>query len=111
MTGAGETAPGAQLAGLVLSSDERAADEAAVGGKAANLARLTGAGLQVPPYFAVGTEAFQAFLSSYRDDPRSTLLRLQLDSLPRSLGGAQVIFQLGDVEVVDLPPSTLDEEQ
>jgi len=48
--------------------------------------------------------AFEAFHGAYREDPRSTLLRLQLDALPRSLGGARVVFQLGDdVEVVNLP--------
>ena len=57
-------------------------------------------------------EAFQAFLGAYRDDPLSTLMRLQLDTLPRTLEGARVVFQLGeDVEVVDLPPTVPDEDR
>ncbi|MEM7310516.1 MAG: SO_0444 family Cu/Zn efflux transporter [Planctomycetota bacterium] len=57
-------------------------------------------------------EAFEAFLGAYRADPGSTLLRLQLDSLPRSLKGARVVFQLGDeVEVVNMPPFAMDEDQ
>ena len=51
-------------------------------------------------------EAFQAFIEAYRDDPRSTILRLQLDMLPRSLGGARIVFDLGeDIDIVNLPPS------
>ena len=55
--------------------------------------------------------AFQSFLKAYQEDPKSTLLRMQLDTLPRSLKGARVIFQLGeDVDIVNLPPSIPDEE-
>ena len=60
----------------------------------------------------VRAAAFLAFLEAYRADPASTLLRLQLDALPRSLNGARVVFQLGDdVEVVNLPPSFVGEER
>ena len=47
------------LPDLLLPADPRAVEEAHTGGKGMNLARLQGAGLEVPPFFVVGTGAFR----------------------------------------------------
>lgn len=52
---------------LVLPSAPDALREAAVGGKAMNLARLTAAGLRVPPFFVVGTRAFRRAVEPVRE--------------------------------------------
>src|SRR2546423_13399584 len=43
---------------------EEATSVATVGGKGANLGRLTAAGFRVPSGFTVSTEAYQAFIES-----------------------------------------------
>jgi pyruvate,water dikinase len=62
---------------LVVPLDDAAADLEAVGGKGASLARLARAGLPVPAGFHVTTEAYRAFVSTFRDaidpgDPERT---------------------------------------
>lgn len=56
-----------QQDGLVAATDPRALVEAEVGGKALNLARLAAAGFRVPPFFAVSTRAFRAFVEPLED--------------------------------------------
>ncbi|MBF8190886.1 pyruvate, phosphate dikinase [Nonomuraea sp. K274] len=52
----------------VLPFDDAAADLATVGGKGASLARLARAGLPVPGGFHITTDAYRAFVSSFRDE-------------------------------------------
>ena len=55
-------------------------------------------------------DAFRAFLAAYREEPDLTSSRLQLEALPKTLGGARVVFKLGDdVEVIHLPPYAEDD--
>ena len=53
----------APASALLLASDPGALREAEAGGKGMNLARLAAAGLQVPPFFVVGTAAFRPVLA------------------------------------------------
>ncbi|NUR87953.1 MAG: pyruvate, phosphate dikinase [Nonomuraea sp.] len=52
---------------VVLPLDDAAADLATVGGKGASLARLTRAGLPVPPGFHITTDAYRAFAAEAGD--------------------------------------------
>ena len=52
--------PDALHDGLILASHETADQETSVGGKGMNLTRLVRGGLQVPPFFVVGTPCFRA---------------------------------------------------
>lgn len=53
---------------VVLPLDDPAADLATVGGKGASLARLTRAGLPVPPGFHITTEAYRSFVAPFLDE-------------------------------------------
>src|SRR5581483_8910924 len=49
---------------IITFSHERSGEHALVGGKGANLGRLTRAGFDVPPGFTVTTDAYEAFLDA-----------------------------------------------
>ena len=68
----------------------RSGDLCRVGGKAANLAVLTRAGLPVPPGFCVTTEAFDSFLEW--SSQRSELLTLLSRSVGEGLAGARSLM-------------------
>ncbi|MFE0148807.1 PEP/pyruvate-binding domain-containing protein [Nonomuraea sp. NPDC059007] len=51
----------------VLPLDDAAADLAVAGGKGASLARLSRAGLPVPPGFHITTDAYRAFTAPFRE--------------------------------------------
>ncbi|WP_214321925.1 PEP/pyruvate-binding domain-containing protein [Nonomuraea sediminis] len=53
---------------VVLPLDDPAADLATAGGKGASLARLTRAGLPVPPGFHITTEAYRSFVAPFLDE-------------------------------------------
>lgn len=48
---------------IVRCADRSADNHDLVGGKAANLERLTGVGFDVPPGFTISTQAYAEFMS------------------------------------------------
>lgn len=64
---------------IVWFADQACTDLAHVGGKGANLGRMTGQGFVVPPGFVVGTDAYKLHLSS------STGLREKIEALLTSI--------------------------
>ena len=51
---------------VIWFTDPQAHDPAVVGGKGANLGRLTGAGFPVPPGFTIATQAYRDFIATHR---------------------------------------------
>lgn len=63
----------------VWFADPSGTDLAVVGGKGANLGRLTQAGFVVPPGFVVGTEAYAAHIAGMRDEIAAMLAAVNYD--------------------------------
>lgn len=60
-------------------ADPQATDLSAVGGKGANLGRLTQAGFVVPPGFVVGTAAYEAHIKGLNDRISAVLSKVNYD--------------------------------
>lgn len=60
----------------IVFTDPRAADIAEVGGKGANLGRLTRAGFVVPPGFVVSTAAYVAHIDGLKDEISDVLAKI-----------------------------------
>ena len=87
-----------------IPTDAAALDRAAVGGKAANLARLAGVpGVNVPAWFAVGAGVFRRHLdrNGLRDRLRDTLAPVSTDD-PAALAAAAERVR-SEIVAVDLP--------
>jgi pyruvate,water dikinase len=76
-------------------ADLRHPDEATFGGKSANLGELLAAGIPVPPGFAIGADAFRAFLEE--------------TGLAGTISGALGRAATGDVEAVGAASKTIGE--
>jgi len=89
--------------------DARASAPALVGGKGANLARLTAAGFNVPTGFTVTTDAYREFVAASGLQPAvldhlATLDHADLDALERDTAALRAKFEAAPVpQEVDAP--------